>query len=107
MSYQGVSAEEVAAVIAGTAPRGFRFAVTKAADEQAPHGLDEQIYDAANIGKLDELLGLCQEWAGHAVIDAYKDKVSQNTNTNTNICLLVYSSSNKQTNALCSCLYCN
>jgi len=54
--------------------RGFRFAVTKAADEQAPPGLDEQIYNAAqNYGKLDELLGLCQEWAGHPVIDAYKN----------------------------------
>jgi len=87
--------------------RGFRLAVTTAADEQAPPGLDKQIWDAARVGNIDELLGLCQEWAGHAVIDAYKDGVSQdtNTNTNTNICLLAYSP-NKQTNASCSCLYC-
>ena len=89
--------------------RGFRFAVTKAAGEQAPRGLDKQIYDAADKGKLDVLLGLCQEWAGHTVIDAYRAWVSQvkntNTNTNTNVCLLTYSP-NKQTNASCSCIYC-
>jgi len=87
--------------------RGFRFAVTKATNERAPRGLDKQIYDAADNENLDELLGLCQEWAGHAVIDAYEDEVSQdtNTNTNTNIRLLTYSP-NKQTNASCSCLYC-
>jgi len=86
--------------------RGFRFAVTKSADEQAPPGLDKQIYDAADTGNLDELLGLCQEWAGHAVIDVYKwvsKDTNINTNTNTNICLLAYSP-NKKTNALCSCL---
>jgi len=87
--------------------RGFRFAVTKTADEQAPSGLDKQIWDAADKGKLDELLGLCREWAGHAVIDAYKDKVCQdtNTNTNTNICLPAYSP-NKKTYASCSRLDC-
>jgi len=78
--------------------RGFRFAATKAADKQAPPGLDRQIYDAAEQGNLDELLGLCQEWAGHAVIDAYKDKVSQDMNTNTNICISRLYSPNKQTN---------
>jgi len=84
--------------------RCFRFAVTKAADEKAPRGLDKQIYDAAEAGKIDELLGFCQEWAGHAVIDAGKDEnVSQDTNTNTNICLLAHSP-NKQTNASYSCL---
>jgi len=57
--------------------RGFRFAVTKMADERAPPGLDKQIYDAADNGKIDELLGLCREWAGHAVIDAYKDWVKK------------------------------
>jgi len=62
--------------------RGFRFAVTKAADEEAPPGLDKQIYDAAARGKLDELLGLCQEWAGHAVIDAYIDEVRRDEYTN-------------------------
>jgi len=72
--------------------RGFRFAVTKAADEQAPPGLDKQIFDAAEGGKLDELLGLCREWAGHAVIDAFTNEVCKNSNTNTNICLLAYSS---------------
>jgi len=62
--------------------RGFRFAVTKAADEQAPSGLDKQIWDAAKTGKLDELLDLCKQWAGHTVIDAYKNKlVCQDTNT--------------------------
>jgi len=55
--------------------RGFRFAVTKDTNEQAPRGVDKQIYDAAYKGKLDELLGLCQQWAGHAVIDALSDKV--------------------------------
>ena len=89
--------------------RGFRFAVTKAADEQAPDGLDKQIYDAAERGRLVELLGLCQEWAGHTVIDAFKDGVSQDTNTNmntnTNICLLTYSP-NKPTHVSWSCLYC-
>jgi len=84
---------------------GFRFSVAKAVNEQAPPGLDKQIYDAADKGKLDELLGLCQQWAGHAVIDAYKNKVIHDTNTNTNICLLFYSP-NQQTNASCSCLYC-
>jgi len=75
--------EELATkVITGTATRGFRFAVTKAAGEQAPPGLDKQIYDAAGEGKHDELLGICQEWAGHAVIDAYKDMVSQYKNAN-------------------------
>ena len=80
--------------------RGFRFAVTKAADEQAPPGLDKQIWDAAANGKLDELLDLCQEWAGHAVIDAYNSfLVSLYTNKNnyTNICSLV-DSPNTQTN---------
>jgi len=72
-----------AAVIAGTAPRGFRFAVTKAAEEQAPPDLDKQIYDAAREGKIDELLDLCQEWAGHPVIDAYKNNVSSTYNTRT------------------------
>jgi len=61
--------------------------------------LDKQIYDAAEGGKLDKLLGLCQEWAGHAVIDAYKEWVSQDmsTNTNTNISSLAYFLT-KQTN---------
>jgi len=54
---------------------GFRFAVTKDPDEQAPPGLDKQIFDAAKEGKLDELLGICQEWAGHPVIGEYKDGV--------------------------------
>jgi hypothetical protein len=76
--------QQLMEALAGRPPRGFRFAVTKAADEQAPPGLDKQIYDAAVRGKLDELLGLCREWAGHVVIDAYKDPVSQDTNTNTN-----------------------
>jgi len=61
------------------ATRGFRFAVTKAADEQAPLGVDEQIFNASRYGKLDELLGLGQEWAGHGVIDVATDKVSQVT----------------------------
>ena len=93
--------------LAGRPPIGFRFAVTKAADARAPRGLDKQIYDAAANEKLDELLGLCQEWAGHAVIDAYKNYVSRDTNTNTNtkICFLGYSP-NEQTNASCSRLYC-
>jgi hypothetical protein len=97
--HQATSAEEVAAVIAGTAPRGFRFAVTKPADEQAPPGVDKQIFDAAEGGKLDELLGLCQQWAGHTVIDEYNDGVSQDTNMNTytNICSLTCSP-NKHTN---------
>jgi len=64
-------------------PRGFRFAVTKAVDEQAPPGLDKQIFEAARYGKLDELLGICRDWAGHAVIDAYTEtefyNVSQNS----------------------------
>ena len=83
--------------------RGFRFAVTKMADEQAPRGLGRQIFGAADKGKIDELLGLCQEWAGHAVIDAYKDEVSQdtNTNTNTNICLLAYSPNKQTTHCAC------
>ena len=86
--------------------KGFRFAVTKAADEQAPNGVDFQIYNAARTGKLDVLLCLCQEWAGHKVIDAYKNDVSQDTNTttNTNICLLTYSPNN-QTNTTCLRLY--
>jgi len=73
-----------AAVIAGKAPRGFRFVVTKAADEQTPYGVAERIHNAAYEGRLDELLGLCQQWAGHAVIDAHKDQVKgkvMNTNT--------------------------
>jgi len=88
-----------------TTTRGFRFAVTKAADAPLSANFllprkDKQIYDAATGGKLDELMGLCREWAGHAVIDAYKDVlVSQDTNKNTNICLLTYRHSpNKQTN---------
>ena len=86
--------------------RGFRIAVTKAAGEQAPPGLDKQVWDAAKQVKLDELLGLCQEWAGHKIIDAFKDHVSQDTNTNTNknICSLTHQT-NKQTNASCSCFY--
>jgi len=54
--------------------------------------LDKQIFDAAKEGKHDELLGLCQ-LAGHPVIDAYKDKVIQCTNTisNTHNCLLANS----------------
>jgi len=98
--------QQLTEALAGRPPRGFRFAVTKAADEQAPDGVDRQIWNAAYKGKIDELLGLCQEWAGHTVIDADKEYVvSQDTNTNTNICLLNYSP-NKQTNASCSCLYC-
>jgi hypothetical protein len=85
--------QQLTEALEGRPPIGFRFAVTKAADEQAPRGLDKQIWDAARNGKLDELLGLCQQWAGHKVIDSAKDMVSQdtNTNTNTNICLLTYS----------------
>jgi len=71
---QVASAEEVAAAIAGTGPRGFRFAVTKTPGEQVPYGLDKHIFDVAARGNLDELLGLCQEWAGHPVIDAYRDE---------------------------------
>ena len=101
--------QQLTEALAGRLPIGFRFAVIKAADEQAPPGLDKHIYDAAKGGKLDKLLGLCREWAGHAVIDAYKyiDGVSQDTNTNTitKICLLAYSP-NEQTNASCSFLYC-
>jgi len=100
---QAASAEEVEAVIAGTARRGFRFAVTKAADEQAPPGLDKQIFEAAKEGKIDELLGLCREWAGHPVIDAYKEDVRSidtNINANSNI-YPAYS----PTNATCSCIY--
>jgi len=75
-TYKHKQAREIVAAL----PRGFRFAVTKAADERAPRGVDKQIYEAAKKGKLDELLGLCQEWAGHAVIDSYQDyKVSQDT----------------------------
>jgi len=101
--------QQLMEALAGRPSIGFRFAVTKAVDEKAPPGLDQQIFYAALNGKLDELLGLCLEWAGHAVIDAYKKEVCQdtntNTNTNTNICLLAYSP-NKQTNASCSCFYC-
>ena len=84
--------EQAEATVAAL-PRGFRFAVTKAADEQAPPRVDKQIFDAAAGGKLDELLGLCQQWAGHPVIYAFEEWVSQDTNTNmnTNICLLTYS----------------
>jgi len=46
-------------------PIGFRFAVTKDPVEQAPPGLGHQIIGAAKDGRLDELLGLCQEWVGH------------------------------------------
>jgi len=49
----------------------FRFAVTKTADEKAPAGVDKQIFDAAERGQLDKLLGLCMQWASHPVIDAY------------------------------------
>jgi len=87
---RAASAEEVAAVIAGTAPRGFRFAVTKAADVRAPPGLDKQIYEAAWNGKKNDLLNLCLDWAGHPVIDKYKNNVSlsliaANVNINTNM----------------------
>jgi len=64
-----------------TTTRGFRFAVTKSADEQAPPGLYKQIWDAAKTGKLDELLDLCKQWAGHKVIDAHRDMVRQDSNT--------------------------
>ena len=82
--------ESAIKVITGTAPRGFRFAVTKAAGEQAPLGLDRQIYDAANKGKHDELLDLCQEWAGHAVIDTFESRVSLKHDREC-ICFLTYS----------------
>jgi len=55
--------------------RGFGFAVTKAADEQAPLYVKKHIFNAAEQGKLDKLLGLCQEWAGHEVIDAFDNEV--------------------------------
>jgi len=62
--------------------RGFRFAVTMAANKQAPPGLDKHIWYAAKEGKLVMLLRLCKQWAGHTVIDAYKNKlVCQDTNT--------------------------
>jgi len=71
--------------------RGFRFPVIKAADEEAPSGMDELIYVASKNGEIDELLGLCKEWAGHAVIDAHGSDawVSQyiNTKTNTITCI--------------------
>jgi len=60
--------QQLTEALQGTAPRGFRFAVTKSACEPVPHGVDKQIYDAAKEGNLDTLLRLCQEWAGHPVI---------------------------------------
>jgi len=68
--------------LAGWPVLGFRFAVTKSADEQAPPGLDKQILDAAEGGKIDELLGFCREWTGHPVVDTFSNEVSQDTNTN-------------------------
>jgi len=65
--------QQLMEALAGRPPIGFRFAVTKAAEEQAPLGIDKQIFIAAVEGNLDELLCLCQEWAGHQVIDAFKD----------------------------------
>jgi len=53
----------------------FCFAISKAADEKAPAGLDREIFDAAEDGQLDKLLDLCQQWAGHSVIDAYTNEI--------------------------------
>jgi len=86
---------------------GFRFAITKAAEEQAPHGLDKQIFDAAWQGKLDVLLGLCKEWAGHAVIDSYRcmkievKSIRERKHKHTFTCSLTH-----QTNASWSFLNC-
>jgi hypothetical protein len=77
--------QQLTEVLAGRPPRGFRFVVTKTAKERRLYNVDKEIYDAAKKGNLVKLLGLCQEWAGHAVIDEYKGWVSQNTNTNTNM----------------------
>jgi len=63
--------QQMPEALAGRPPRHFRFAVTKAADEQAPYQMKWHLYDAAKQGKLDKLFFLCQEWAGHAVIDAF------------------------------------
>jgi len=62
-----------AATKKGRRSRGFRFAATKAVDEEEtyPYDVKMQIYKAAEKGKLDELLGLCQEWAGRRVIDPW------------------------------------
>jgi len=62
--------QQLSEALAGRAPRGFRFAVINAADKPAPSGVETQIFNAAKGGKLDELLGLCHEWAGHNLINA-------------------------------------
>jgi len=63
---QAVKAE----VLAGNPPIGFRFAVTKAATSTM-EGYCLQIVDAAEQGKFDELLGFCQVWVGHPVLEYF------------------------------------
>jgi len=75
-THKHVHTHEQAKATVAALPRGFRFAVSKAADEQAHRGVDKQIYDAAKEGKFIALLDLCQQWSSHPVIDAYKDEVS-------------------------------
>jgi len=67
--------QQLKEALVGRPPKGFRFAVTKAASERAPRSVNENIYEAAKEGNLDELLGLCKQWAGHPVIDACRPKV--------------------------------
>jgi len=71
-SGHAVNAKALAEALAGKPPKGFRFPGTKSPREQAPPGLAEQIFEAAKDKKrLHELIHLCQEWAGHSVVDEH------------------------------------
>jgi len=84
--------------------RGFRFAVTKAAHEQAPPGLAKLIYSAAQEEKIAVLLRLCREWAGHFVIDAYDDEV--NKHKSERFCLLALTKTNNYKRIVFASLIC-
>jgi len=65
-----IAAAEVRAVatVASMATR-FRFPVTKAADAKMRWRLERQFYKAAEANELARLLELCQEWAGHRIVN--------------------------------------
>jgi len=66
------NAQTAAEVIAGTAPRLFRFA-TPNKDSEASEDIAKAIYDACDNGDAPLLAKLCVTWAGNAIIDGYKD----------------------------------
>ena len=72
--------QQLTEALEGRPPKGFRFAVTKEANAPGSYGDDgdhQWICEATAGDRLDELLPLCQEWAGHRVIDAFKNYVSE------------------------------